>query len=83
MVLYKGLVLPHIDYCDTIYSCTSNLNLQWFQLIQNIACRTIFLADRMEYIVNMHRQLKLNYLGIQRNIHMALVSQKYVFWRPE
>ena len=28
ITLYKSLVLPHIDYCDIVYECTSIGNLQ-------------------------------------------------------
>ena len=29
--LYKSLVLPHIDYCDLVYCCTSKTNLQSYK----------------------------------------------------
>ncbi len=35
--LYKSLVLPHIDYCDLVYCCTSEANLQKLQKLQNCA----------------------------------------------
>ncbi len=45
-ILYKSLVLPHFDYCDTVYMTSSIKNLNKLQLLQNSACRTILLANR-------------------------------------
>ena len=38
LTLYKSLVLPHLDYYDTVYMCTIVQNLNKLQLIQNGAC---------------------------------------------
>ena len=44
--LYKSLVLPHLDYCDTIYMTSTQEDLNKLQLAQNVACRTLLLADK-------------------------------------
>ena len=43
---YKSLILPHFDYCDTIYMTSSLQNVNRLQLIHNAACRTILLTDK-------------------------------------
>ena len=40
LTLYKSLVLPHLDYCDTIYMIGNQEDLNKLQLVQNVACRT-------------------------------------------
>ena len=59
ILLYKSLVLPHLDYCDLIYMCTTEENLQRLQYIQNCACRIILRADIYTSVTEMHHELKL------------------------
>ena len=56
LILYKSLVLPHSDYCDTVYMTSPLKNLNKLQLIQNSACRTILLSNRDTSIVDMHAE---------------------------
>lgn len=72
ILLYKSLVLPHIDYCDLVYMCTTDLNLQKLQLIQNSACRIILQADIDIPIMSMHEELDLPTLHQRRQIHTAM-----------
>ena len=58
-MLYKSLVLPHLDYCDLIYMCTTEDNLQRLQYIQNCACQIILRADNYTSILQLHQELKL------------------------
>ena len=44
LILYESLVLPHFDYCDTVFMTTTNMMLNKVQLLQNNVCRTILLA---------------------------------------
>ncbi len=37
ILIYKSLVLLHLDYCDLVYMCTKEANLQKLQYIQNCA----------------------------------------------
>ena len=59
ILLYKSLVLPHLDYCDLVYMCTKEENLQRLQQIQNCACRAILKADIYASISEMHQHLQL------------------------
>ncbi len=72
ILLYKSLVLPHLDYCDLVYMCTKEQNLQKLQQIQNCACRIILKADNYTSISTLHSELQLPYLSQRRNIHMAM-----------
>ena len=72
ILLYKSLVLPHLDYCDLVYMCTKEENLQKLQLIQNSACRIILKADNYASIKMLHEELQLPLLSERRTIHMAM-----------
>ncbi len=78
VLLYKSLVLPHLDYCDTVYSCTSAANLDKLQKIQNGACRTLLLADKRTPIEEMHQELGLLSLKQRRDLNLAIDSHKHV-----
>ena len=80
LTLYKSLVLPHFDYCDTVYMTSSLKNLNKLQLIQNSACRTILLANRYTSVVDMHNELKLTTLYIRRNLHMASECHRHIYF---
>ena len=41
LTLYWSLVLPHLDYCNLIYECTSKANLNKLQQIQTSVRRTM------------------------------------------
>ena len=72
ILLYKSLVLPHLDYCDLVYMCTKEENLQRLQQIQNCACRIILKADNYASTKTLHSELQLPYLSQRRQIHMAM-----------
>ena len=72
ILLYKSLVLPHLDYCDLVYMCTTEQNLQKIQQIQNSACRTILQADIDTPTVMLHKELNLPTMKQRRHIHMAM-----------
>ncbi len=76
--LYKSLVLPHLDYCDLVYSCTSDANLQKLQKLQNSACRTLLKADRRAHISDMHKELKFLTLEQRRELHLSVECYKQV-----
>ncbi len=71
ILLYKSLILPHLDYCDVAYMNTTELNLNKLQLIQNIACRNILGVDRDTSANYMHSELQLQTLK-QRTLHQAM-----------
>ena len=72
ILLYKSLVLPHLDYCDLVYMCTKDENLQKLQQIQNCVCRIILKADNYTSVRTLHAELQLPYLNQRRNIHLAM-----------
>ena len=74
VLLYESLVLPHLDYCNTIYRCTSATNLEKLQKIQNGACRTLLLADKMSPIKDMHQELGLLNFSQRPDLHLAVDS---------
>ncbi len=77
--LYKSLVLPHFDYCDTIYMTSSKEVLNKLQLLQNSVCRTLLLANRETHIQDMHTELGLLYLNERRQLHFCLQLHKIIY----
>ena len=61
-----------MDYCDIVYMCTSESNLQHLQQVQNCACRIILRADRLTSTNEMHQTLDLQTLKQRRMIHLAM-----------
>ena len=72
ILLYKSLVLPHLDYCDIVYMCIKEENLHKLQKIQNCACRIILKADKYASVKSLHQELQLPYLQQRRQIHLAM-----------
>ena len=72
ILLYKSLILPHIDYCDLVYMNTTEKNLNKLQMIQNCACRIILGADNDTSVQHMHQELDLPTLNQRRKYHQAL-----------
>ncbi len=72
LLLYKSLVLPHFDYCDTVYDCAADVHLQKLQKMQNSACRTMLLCNSRTPIKEMHDTLDILTLNQRRQLHMSL-----------
>ena len=79
ILLYKSLILPHLDFCDIVYMSTTEYNLNKLQLIQNTACRTILGADKDTSIKDMHKQLELLTLKQRRFIHQAVDCHNNIY----
>ena len=77
VLLYKSLVLPHMDYCSLVYTCTNNLNLNRLQLVQNAACRAILQADYRESIQAMHTELNLPTIEERLSFQLSTECHKY------
>ena len=78
--LYTSLVLPHLDYCDIVYDCSSNQNLNRLQILQNSACRTILLVDADTHITDMHNRLGLLTLQSRRDLRMSISCHKSIYF---
>ena len=78
VLLYKSLVLPHLDSCDIVYSCTSTSNLHNLELVQNSTCRILLLADKRCPVDEMHSELKILNLT-QSDLHLAVGCHEHVY----
>ena len=76
--LYQSLVLPHLDYCDIVYSCTSDANLQKLQKVQNSACRILLRSDRRAHIIDMHQRLRFLTLKQTQELHLSVECYKQI-----
>ncbi len=57
ILLYKSLIVPYSDYCDTTYMCGNAADLNSLQMIQNTVCRTILRMPKDTSIDLMHCEL--------------------------
>ena len=80
LMLYKSMVLPHFDYCDVVYCCSTKANLNRLQMLQNNACRTILLAPFDTHISDMHQDLSLLTLQNRRDLHMCVSCHKSIYF---
>ena len=55
-----------------------NESLNKLQLVQNVACRTLLLANKETSVDLMHEELKLMKLSTSRNIHLGNLCHKNV-----
>ena len=72
ILLYKSLVLPHIDYCDLVYMTANKYTLHKLQIIQNVACRIILRADNRRGIQEIHHKLNLLTLKERQYLHLSM-----------
>ena len=79
LTLYRSLVLPHYDYCNTSYRNANKESLNKLQLVQNMGCRTILLARRRTHIADMHKELNLMPLHNRREAHYSLLCHKNIY----
>ncbi len=72
ILLYEGLVLPHIDYCDLVYKSGSIYNKNRLQEIQNVACRIIHWADNRTRIADTNQDLQFLNLTDRQSSHLFM-----------
>ncbi len=68
-----------LDYCDIVYATAKQEFLPKLQLVQNVACRTILLANKYANISNIHDGLGLSELDNQRKFHFGNLCHKHIF----
>ena len=79
LMLYRSLMLQHLDYLDIVYMVATKEVLQKLQLIQNVACRVILRADNRDNVQDMHKQLGLLDLATRREMHLSFTCHKVVY----
>jgi len=75
-MLYNSLVLPHYDYCATVWSCTSQHCITRLQRIQNRAMRIILNAPPRSHIEDLLDTLK--WMSVRQRF---LYNQMCLMWR--
>ena len=79
LTLYKSLIIPHLDYCNTTYVCANKDSLVKPQLVQNKACRIILMAQSRDHIDDMYEDLNILNLHQRRELHLALQCHTNVY----
>ncbi len=76
LMLYKSLVLPHLEYCDVVWdNCVSKLK-DTLQKLQNTACKLILKRNRFAHTDEIHHVLKLWKLSERRTFHTACTAYR-------
>ena len=75
-MLYNALVLPHYDYCATVWGNTSQENLTRLQRIQSRAMRIVLKAPPRSHIEELLDTLK--WMSVRQRI---LYNQMVLMWR--
>ena len=74
-LLYKTLIVPHIDYSSSIPFLCNSCEIDQLQRIQNVALRHILLKDRYESINNMLSEL--NVLNVRQQVYFNVLKILY------
>ena len=75
-LIYNTIVMPHFDYCCTVWSATSKYNIERLQKLQNRAMRIILQCRCDTHIRDMLN--RLGFLSIENRIklHLAILMFK-------
>lgn len=68
-LIYNTIILPHFDYCSTLFLSINKCDLDSLQKLQNRAMRIILSCDRLTHIKDMLD--KLNFLTVKQRIKLA------------
>ena len=74
--LYYTLILPHMDYCSTVWSISSAKNIARIQRLQNRAMRVILKAGPRTHIEDMLSTL--HWMSVRQRIHF---NKMVLMWR--
>ena len=78
LMLYKSLVMPYFDYCDTLWdSCSCQLK-QKLQILQNRALRIVNKVDKRTHISDLHNMSKILTLQQRRQYHAQVFMYKAI-----
>ena len=67
-------MIPYLDYCDVVYMVANESDLKKLQLIQNMACHTILMADERTSVKDMHANLNLLTLSNRRTFKLNVIK---------
>jgi hypothetical protein len=76
LMLYKSLILPHLEYCDVVWDTCSNQLKDSLQKLQNRACKIILKRNRYAHTNEIHQTLKLLKLSDRRRFHTACMAYR-------
>lgn len=76
ITLYNSLILPHLDYCSTVWGCTSKSNIMRIQRLQSRAMRIILHESPRSHIEDMLAKLK--WLSVSQRIDY---SRLILMWK--
>ena len=75
VLIYKSMILPHIDNGDIVYEAATKAALCKLQKLQNKALRICLLSDPRASTTLVHQQTRTPFLGPRRIAHL----RKYMY----
>ena len=76
-MLYKTMILPIFDYCDTVWGTCGATKQRQLQILQNRAARVVLQRRQRDIsIVNLHQTLNWKYLADRRFEHTCIMVFK-------
>ncbi len=75
-MLYKSLVLPHLEYCDVVWDNCACKFKDTLQKPQNRACKLNLKRNRFAHTDEIHHELKLWKLNERRTFHTACMTYR-------
>ncbi len=76
LMLYKSLVVPHLEYCDVIWDTCAGILKDKIQKLQNRACKIILKTKKQAHTNDIHSKLRLWKLSERRRFHTACLAYK-------
>ena len=75
-LIYNTIVMPHFDYCCTIWSASSKYNIEGLQKLQNRAMRIILQCKCDTHIRDMLNRLGFLSIENRLKLHLAILVFK-------
>ena len=75
-IIYNALLLPHLNYCSTVWSSTSDYNINLLQKLLNRACRSALdIKDTRTNVILMHK--RLHWLPIKQLLKFNIACEMF------
>ena len=75
-MLYKALILPHLDYCDAVWGNAGKIQLKILDRLQNAAGKIILGLPRRYPTEILLNTLRWDNLENRRNLHLNILVYK-------
>ena len=74
----NGLILPHFDYLDTVYSKANKTKLHELDILYKKVAKIALGVERTESSMNVYKDMKWLPLHLRRQLHMSSYIMKII-----